>query len=257
MTIGGNVVIRNGNELEYCWREAIQSLLPVCDMVSVCDGESTDGTQEEIREWAKREPKIVLCVWPWPSPKGDGDWFANFINYNREHIPCDYQFQLDADEIVHEKSYDFIREFAKGAYEPQRTLVCHRYNFWRDPQHLIPHGVCCGHKVIRIAPQDIFLASDGYDRRGEYPPRIARNSPIEIMHYGFLRKPAAYFKKARAIQEYYVNSYDSRMEAAEKFEGNWATMPGVCGGWEANPIPFEGTHAKLGIEWLKTQGYQL
>src|SRR5438132_6241086 len=105
MTLGGNVCIRNGNALDYCWREAVQSLLPICDEVVVCDGESTDGTQEEIREWMQREPKIKLCVYPWPDPKGDIDFWVKWLNYSREHLTTDWHIQLDADEVLSDRSY--------------------------------------------------------------------------------------------------------------------------------------------------------
>src|SRR5215472_16653087 len=134
MSLGGSVCIRNGNELDFCWRESVRSLLGVCDVVSLCDGESTDGTQEETREWMKSEPKLSLCVYPWPDPKGDADFWVKWLNYAREHVAADWHFQLDADEILHEKCYDEVRRFVSG---PRRSAVVTRHNFWKDHRHTI------------------------------------------------------------------------------------------------------------------------
>jgi glycosyltransferase involved in cell wall biosynthesis len=255
MTLGGIVCIRDGNIKDYCWREAIASLLPVCDMVTVCDGESTDGTQEEIRQWMKREPKIVLCVYPWPSPSGDISFWVDWLQYARQHTPTDYVLQLDADEILSELSYPLVRAVKTGAADcPPFTIRCPRYNFWRDIRHLIPHGVCCAHEVIRLGPRNVFLPSDGPDPRGAQWTNMAVWLPLEIFHYGFLRKKEAFFLKARDLQKFFFNDYDQRLERAEKFDGNWMEMPGISG-WENNLLDFHGEHPLVIRPWLKERGW--
>lgn len=246
------MIIRNGNELDYCWRECIRSLLPVCDVVSVCDGESTDGTQEELREWLTREPKLSLCVYPWPNPKGEPDWFVRWINYAREHVNADWHFQLDADEVLSERSYPEVRDFINTS---NRTAVCTRYNFWRDHRHLIPEGHCLGKRVIRLAPKNLWLASDGYHPMGEQAACLSQSSGIEIMHYGFIRRPKEFFKKERLLQGYFFNSYDPRLVEAEASKvQNWMEHPGVSG-WENNLDDYAGPHPQVAHEWLTERGY--
>lgn len=288
ITLGGNICIRNGLELDYCFIEAIKSLLAVCDEVVVCDGESTDGTQELIREWMKSEPKLKLCVYPWPNPKGEIGFWCDWMDYNRRHIKSDYQIELDGDEILSEKSYEYILKFKRDTKPTYQTsLWCHRMNFWRDAQSLIPHGECCGHRVVRVGPQNLFMASDGPDSRGNKLVSLAIESPIELFHYGFLRKHDAFFKKARAIQDYFFGSLDPRLEevekkfnvppeaaselkgildtatkerqsiiAAESNSKNWMTeIKNVD--WINRLIPFTGTHPKLAHQWLLERGYKL
>lgn len=256
MTLGGSVVVRNGISLDYCWREAIVSLLPVCDVVSVCDGESTDGTQEEIREWMRREPKLSLCVYSWPNPKGDPDFFVNWINYAREHVRADYQFQLDADEVVSELSYPYIEWLKQRPAEKRFSIRMNRLNFWRDHRHLIPNGECCGHEVIRIAPQNMWLASDGQHPKGTEAPQIAQFLGIDIFHYGFLRKRDAFFTKERLLQSYFFDNWDPRLERAEKEPGNWMQMEGVTG-WENRLLDYAGPHPAVARVWLKERGFDL
>ncbi len=254
MTLGGNVVIRNGDELDYCWREAVASLLPICHEVVVCDADSTDGTREYMDLWASEEPKIKICNWAWPSPVGRSHhWFVEWFNYAREHLHTDWHIQLDADEVLHEDSYDEVLR----AVRDKRTLVCKRYNFWKDHQHLIPPGHCCGHQVIRVGPQPLWMPTDCPDPRGKALADLSEHSNCEIFHYGFIRKPAAFFQKERLLQGYYFNSYDPRLERAqekqEKEGANWMMECNV--GYEDKLIKFTGSHPKVARKWLKERGY--
>jgi glycosyltransferase involved in cell wall biosynthesis len=255
MTIGGNVCIRNGRDLDYCFRECITSLLPVCDEVVVCDGSSTDGTQEEIREWMKLEPKIKLCVYDWPNPKGDINFWVNWLNYCRKHVKSDYMLQLDADEILDESSYPALQEIRELPYPQYFSIWCDRLNFWGDPQHLIPHGVCLSHRVIRLAPQTVWMPSDGPHPDGCECVGMARDwrKPITIFHYGFLRKSEAFFKKARSLQEFFFNSYDYRLEAVEDHPDWMHQIKDVE--WTSRLLDYHGSHPAIAKGWLRDRGY--
>ena len=78
---------------------------------------------------------------------------------------------------------------------------------------------------------------------------------IEIYHYGFLRKPDAFFKKAKALQGYFFNSYDPRLAKAETMAGNW--MENCEVGWENNLLPFNKPHPQRMIGWLQERGYKV
>lgn len=251
-SIGGAVCIRNGIELDFCWKQCVESLLPVCDQVVICDGESTDGTQEEIREWLKKEPKLKLCIYPWPNPKGDINFWVNWLNFAREHLRTDWHFQLDADEILHENSYDEVRRFAREG--KRRTARMTRYNFWGSLTELIPNGHCLGKFVTRLAPVDVWLPSDGPHPDGAPAIRMAEDTSIRIYHYGFLRDREAFFRKERKLQEYFFNSHDARLEAMKAYEGNWMKTPNVME-WQSKLDRYEGSHPKVIHEWLKARGY--
>lgn len=257
MSLGGNVCIRDGDRLDYPWREAVQSLLPVCDVVVVCDGGSTDGTLEAIRDWCAREPKLKLCCYPWSDPKADIDFWVRWLNFAREHIPCTHHIQLDADEVLDEHSYWLVRRYARGNH--RHTLRCQRLNFWRDHRSLIPHGECLGHEVVRLAPQDMWLPSDGAHPLGAATIAAAIDTRIRIFHYGFLRRREAYFEKSRRLHDYFFGTYDQRLtdaETATRDGGNWmsaiANVP-----WTERLLPYTGTHPRVIIPWLRQRGFSV
>lgn len=253
MTLGGNVCVRNGTDLDYCWQEAVNSLLPVCDEVVVCDGQSTDGTQELIRDWAAKEPKLNVCVWEWTDPVNDIWAWPNWINYARQHLKSDMHIQLDADEVLDDNSYDLVRKAASEG----SCLRVKRLNFWRDSKHLIPKGHCCGYEVIRVGPSNLWMPSDYPDPRATELMSRAVHSEIRIMHYGFLRKRDAFFRKAHVVQKIWSGSYDPRLEAAEKYEGNWSDYPDLCDGWNQHLDNYEGSHPRVIHAWLKERGYDV
>ena len=252
MTLGGNVCIRNGNKLDFCWRESVRSLLPVCDVVCICDGESDDGTQEEIRDWMKSEPKIQLCVWSWPDPKGDNEFWVKWLNYARTHVKADWHFQLDADEVLHEKSYDEIRSFIAAGH--RRSGVVTRHNFWLDHKHTIQEGICLGKRVTRLAPQNVWMPSDGAHPDGAECVWMSVPTGIEIFHYGFIRKSDAFFEKERLLQGYFFNSYDPRLERAEKRGGPWMDDPELDP-YHGHLDDYNGSHPAIMREWLEERGY--
>lgn len=249
MSLGGSVPIRNGINLDYCFREAIKSLLPICDQIIVCDSDSSDGTREFIEAWSKSEPKITICNFPWTDPVGTNEFFCEWLNYARQHLSTTHFIHLDGDEVLFEEDYELVR----NAHDAKATLYCKRLNFWKDAQHLIPEGHCCGTKVLRIAPTNMPIPSDYPWAPAADTMKQAVDSNIRIGHYGFLRHRENFFRKARVVQKMWTNSFDPRLEIAERFEGNWMESPGVTG-WENNLVDYNGTHPSVIHQWLRERG---
>jgi hypothetical protein len=251
MTLAGLITIRNGLDLDYCFRECAQSLLGICDELVVNDVSSTDGTWEEVQFWADHDSRITLCRTDWTDPRATADWWPEVLNRTRQHAKSSHVLHLDADELIHENDYYEIRRVA----EEGKSVFLHRYNFWRDAKSLIPEGVCCGTKVLRMAPKDMPLPSDYPYGPAEETMKIAVESGIKCYHYGFLRKRDAFFRKAREVQRIWANDFDPRLAAAEKSGvQNWMTHDGVVP-WKDDLAPFTGTHPKSIHQWLTDRGY--
>jgi hypothetical protein len=103
------------------------------------------------------------------------------------------------------------------------------------------------------------MPSDYPDPRAEWiQTNAVRTDPaISILHYGFLRRESAFFQKAREVQRIWVNNYDPRLEAAEKFSltgKHWSDDPNVTP-WTHNLVPYKGTHPKLIHQWLRERNH--
>lgn len=255
ITIGGNVSIRNGNALDYTWREAIASLLPVCDTVTVCDGCSDDGTWEEIQRMSAENPRIRTVQYAWP-PKsiGTADFWVDWLNYTREHIKEDFHLQLDGDEVLCPTAIPTLQRYRQILNPGDRVAFnAERLNFWRDSRHLAPRGRLCGHRVIRFAPTDVWLPSDAPHPKAEAAVAMARHpdETIFIFHYGFLREREAFFTKAAACRYYFFgnDAEDPRITEVRGKPGNW--MEQINGvEWSRDLVPYKGGHPPQMIPWL-------
>lgn len=250
ITLAGILCVRNGFALDYCWVQAAHSLLGVCDELLLSDCDSTDATRFGMDEWARTDSRVTICNYPWTNPVRTDQWWPEWQSYARQHCKSEHCIYLDADEVIHEDDYGKIRASA----DAKKTLFFHRFNFWRDAQHLIPEGHCCGTKVLRMAPANMPVPSDYPYAPANETVSQAQDSDIKVYHYGFLRHRKAFFQKARVVQAIWSGSFDPRLEAAEKAEGNWMEHEGVTG-WEKNLVDFKGTHPKIIHDWLKARGH--
>ena len=117
--ISGYVTVKDAEKQKYPWRQSIKSLLGFCDEVCVVDGGSTDGTWEELTNWAEKEDKLVLrqAKRDWDHPR-----FAVFDGEQKAEARgmCTGEFcwQMDVDEVVHEDDYKkilaIVKKFPKG-----------------------------------------------------------------------------------------------------------------------------------------------
>lgn len=248
--ISGFTYVRNGLELDYCFELCIQSMLPFCDEVVVCDRDSTDGTAEILREMAARDPRLRIINMPWDEPHAKLDFLVEWMNYTRKHLQYENQLYLDADEILDPSSGPLLREIPQGE---ARTF--HRLNFWRNGRTIIPHGHTCSHLVVRFGPSHLRSTSDEIYAPGHFPgpePHIRRISSVDerlrIFHYGFLRKRQALFDKCRVVLKGFFGGYDERLVEAEKHPDRpWQEF---C--FHTAPyLEYQGEHPRMAVSWLK------
>ena len=221
MTLGGFLFVRNGIEYDYNYEESILSLLQFCDKVSVVDAGSDDGTKERLIELELSYPKLFvtyLTKQEWLSQHGK-EKLNYFQNIALKKLDTDYQFLCQADEIVHESSYNKIREaMATGG----DGFLCHRINLWGSaftelnvPADRMP----CSPYVIRLTKTGYLTYGDGESINCLSTFDFANH--IEIWHYGFVRKIDVMKSKVINMQKsvFEMNDYDPKLDLSETF--NW------------------------------------
>lgn len=246
--IGGLVVTHNCIELDYCFEAAVKSLLPICDQVVVCDSDSTDGTRQRLDEMASQDKRIEIVNATWNPPvDGKHHWFIEWLNFARSHLKTTWQMSLDADEVLHEDTHEIIRSASNAAH----GLSFARHNFWKDSRQL-SGGICCSDKVFRFGLQKLPTISD--EPHPEGSPEMVKNaidSKGEIFHYGFIRRKAAFYAKAKIMLKAWFGTYDDRLVQAESTGSGWHDLV-------ISPdklTPFSGSHPMAARGWLRDHGF--
>lgn len=259
--LSGYVPVKNGDTLDYCWFEAVMSLLPVCDEVIISDGGSTDGTLEAAMRLSKSSPRIRVVNYSWPvlptyetvkdskpGPPGNPRMLIDWLNWTRQFCQYDMQITTDADEILDPASWPEIRR----AVEAKECRWFRRLHFWKDANHITQDDKVCGTNVARLGPTEMEMVSDEQRHEGEPPIRqlATFHDSLRFFHYGFIRRPGAFFAKSKIMQAALLNSYDGRLKMAEESGINWTDLTEI-----GELVPFQGQHPDLMKKWLIERGY--
>lgn len=251
-TLGASVAVYKGVEHDFCFEACINSLMGVCDEVCVGYIPSDDGTVEILKDMARYQPKIRLLEYPDLKPHNDGLWVMTWTNWIRERLSTDYNFQMDADEVLQDGNDERIRQRIQGR---EVTLRLTRHNFWQDAKHTLQPNKVCGSEVLRISPKRHWLPADIPLPQGNDAMALdTAATDIEIMHYGFLRKPECFFKKERYLQTAFTGGFDPKLDDLSRRPAtNWMKEHP-----EYYPlVPYRGRHPACAHKWLTERGYEI
>lgn len=250
--LSGFTISKNCRSLDYCLIECIESMLPVCDEVVVGEMGSTDGTREILDAWMVTEPKLrVVTIRDWTLERANHSWFTSALNETREHLDYCQGLQLDSDEVLSDGNETIAA--IKRACNKTNAIALDRLNFVRDATSLIPEGECVGKYVVRCGPSHLWWPSDEHHERGEV--HLLDMSHIEptarIFHLGFLRKPEAFYAKAKVVLGAFFGNYDQRLADAEKIGAN--PMSGMP--WYNRLASYDGHYPDSVRKWMTERGY--
>lgn len=217
MKLGGTIFCYNGLIHDYCLGEAIESLKACCDEVVIVNAGSDDGTSLYVGSFEDAKTKVVhLSNEEWHSQKGK-EKLNYFTNKAIDHLTTEYNFNLQADEILHERSYHEIRNaIAEGG----EGYLCKRINLWGSPylQLNVPQNrMPCSPVVLRLAKTKYRSYGDGESL--DAPALSSYIEKIRIYHMGFVRKRDIMKKKVIHIQEEVFGvEHDKKLDGIEYFD---------------------------------------
>lgn len=264
MKISGFSFVRNGVKLYYPIKEAIQSILPICDEFIVAVGKSDDDdtTRDEILSIGSDKIKIIDTVWDEKYCKRGS---INAVQTDVAKSACsgDWLFYLQADEVIHEKYLPIIKKRCEELLDDTRIegMIFDYLHFWGDYNHYhnshgwYPYEI----RIIRNLPQihswesaQSFRHFDNYEhthqREGTRKLKVA-HSGASVYHYGWVRPPYLMQNKSKAF-----NSIHWGKSKAEEY---YKTAPKE---FDYGPLDrlatFKGTHPKVMHERISQMDWQ-
>ncbi len=243
--LAGTLFVYNGNKFDYCFKESIQCLLEFCDYVIVAAG-GDDNTLNDVLEIKSDKLKVIeITQSHWDSQHGKEklNYFTNICITEAEKLGYEYQFNLQADEILHEKSYSEIREAIETVSD---GYMCTRINLWQSPylQLNVPQErKPCNTSVIRLAKTK-FLSVDDAENIGVPFVNYFFENEIQIWHYGFVRKKEVMKSKIINMQEVvFLTDHDKKLDNSDIFDSTlWFS------GSDLKIIDYP--HPKIMKEWI-------
>ncbi len=196
-TLGGTLFAYNAIKHDYCLSEAVASLKACCDEVILLDAGSDDGTKELMQSFADKKTKVVcLPNSAWHSQHGR-EKLAYFTNVAIGFLSTDWNINLQADEVIHQDSFDAIREaISKPGAE---SFWNKRIDLYGDSQHYldVPYNrKPVGTEIIRLAKTK-YLSIDDAQSIAAQPADWEFLDRIRIYHCGFIRSKYVHTKKIK------------------------------------------------------------
>ena len=179
-TLGIYQFIRNGTKYDYPFIESLESAIPIADKIMICECESEDDTLVRLEEFQAKYPDKVEII--------HREWIKHYLelsgiaNYAATFLKTDWKWQLQSDEVLHEKDYDLIRDTLQNA-SPSTTAI--RVHYHHMLANFETEFNFCYENIIRIARRNSgwSLMGDACELGlGDHNNVV--DSKIEVFHYG-------------------------------------------------------------------------
>ena len=266
MKISGFSMAKNASKLYYPMRQAIESILPICDefVVALGDSDPDDTTRKEIEDIGSEKIRIIDTVWDLEKyPRGMEN--AHQTDIAMKACTGDWLFYVQADEVVHEDFLPTIRQRCQELLNDREVegLLFKYLHFYGDYDHHHP-----GHdwykdeiRIVRNLPDVHSWISaqsfrripnfDGLNYRvteGTHKLRVARVDAY-IYHYGWVRPPSLMQKKNKSL-----GTIHHGKDAMDK---DYSSKPV---GFDYGPLgrlsKFQGTHPAVMKNWIDRFDWQ-
>jgi hypothetical protein len=225
MKVAGFTIVRNAVKYDYPIVEAITSVLPLCDEFIVAVGNSEDNTLDLIQAINSPKIRIIHTIWDDTLREGGRVLAAETDKAFHAISPdADWCFYIQADEVVHEKYHDTIRQ-AMTKYKENRAvdgLLFHYKHFYGSYDY-VGESWNWYRREIRIVRNEksIFSYRDAQGFRKKPNEKLSvKLIDAFIYHYGWVRDPRAMQNKQRAFSSFYHDDQwiDEHVAKAAEFD---------------------------------------
>lgn len=241
MKVSGFTIVRNAIKYDYPIREAIGSILPLCDEVVVAVGTSEDDTLQLIQSIDSSKIRIIETVWD-DSLREGGRVLADETNkaYQAIAADSDWCFYIQGDEVIHEQYHANIKatmEQWKDHTEVEGLLFNYRhfygsYDFIGDSRRWYPREV----RIIR-KQEAIYSFRDAQGFQKEGRPLRVKPTEAYVHHYGWVKHPKLQQEKQKNFNKLWHDDdwMDANIEKVDEFD--YSQVDSVS--------RFEGTHPQI------------
>lgn len=252
MKVNGFSFIRNAIRYDYPIKEAIQSILPLCDTCYVAVGKSEDNTRELVRSIGPKV-RIIETVWD-DSLKRGGKVLALETDKAFEVIPdeIDWCFYIQGDEVIHEKYLENIREaMLHWKDNPDVDGLLFNYLHFFGSYDYIATAPNWYRKEIRVIKNNksIYSYRDAQGFRKDKNKKL-RVKPVDayVYHYGWVKHPEIQLIKHKDFSQLYHGDQEGDVRFYKAREFDYSAIDALG--------KFKDTHPKVMMTRIKEQNWK-
>lgn len=214
MKVSGFTIVRNGDLYAYPFKEAILSILPLCDEMIVNVGKSDDDTLNIVN--SIKDKKIRIFESEWDMNLKGGKVLSVETNKALKECSGDWCFYIQGDEVLHEKYYEEVRS-AMIKYKDDEKVEGIRFfyeHFYGSYDYVQDNYRNWYLREVRIVKNSDNIVSwgDAMDFRHKDGSKInSKDIKAKIYHYGWVRPPDKLINKRKDFEKLYNTD-----EVAEK-----------------------------------------
>lgn len=193
MKVCGFTIVRNALKYDYPVKEAILSVLPICDEFLVAVGKSEDETLQLIKSINSPKIKIIETVWD-DSLREGGAILAVETNKAIDSISkeFDWLFYIQADEVLHEKYHgEVLQQMKKWKNDVKTEGLLFKYVHFYGSYNYVGDSRNWYRNEIRVIKNDKSIRSykdaQGFRKNGK--KLNVRAIDAEMFHYGWVKHP--------------------------------------------------------------------
>ncbi|MBK9254836.1 MAG: glycosyltransferase family 2 protein [Saprospiraceae bacterium] len=252
MKVTGFSFIRNAVKYDYPIREAILSVLPVCDDFVVAVGRSEDKTLEMIKSIGSPKIRIIETQWD-ESLRSGGSVLAEETNkaYAAIDPDTDWCFYIQGDEVLHEKYHpEVVEQMRKWKDDEKVDGLLFDYQHFYGSYDYVGTSSDWYKSEIRIIRKrpDIYSFRDAQGfRKGNNIKLKVKAIDACIYHYGWVKHPEDMQKKQQDFNKLWHSDEKVSQITAKSAEFDYSNINGLK--------KFEGTHPEVMLERIQSKNW--
>lgn len=267
--------IRNGIKYDYPFIESIESAIPIADQIVINECSSEDNTLAVLQALKEKYPEKIKII--------RDDWVTHHSQLSARgntcipHLTTQWHWQLQADEVLHEKDYEDIRRVLTDSID--KPIDAFKVHYWHFMANYETEFDFCYVKAARIARRGTnwWLSGDAAEISGGDTRKLVDLTPgggqvlglkelsdIRVFHYGKVKEGKIGWQKEWDFTHLYTDigfPDPKMMEMKEKFGEEFCDYVYIFEGAidRGEVRHFTGTHPKVmseRIENFKSGGYE-
>jgi hypothetical protein len=250
--VSGFTIARNVVKADYPLKEAVYSVLPLCDEFVIAVGKSEDDTLAYVKGFDSPKIKIIETVWDDALREG-GKVLAVETNKALDALnpKTDWCFYIQADECLHEQYLQVIQQaMYQYLHMPKVEGLLLNYKHFYGSYDYLADSRHWYRKEIRIIKYSVGARSYKDAQGFRINNRKLKVKPVQadMFHYGWVKHPKLQLEKLKQARKLWHSDEFIQSEYANASEFDFSGIDSLA--------LYKGTHPAVMQERIAQKNWQ-